>query len=46
MLRIGCEGVDWIQLAQHKIHWRVLVNTVMKLMDPIKSGEFPQQLRY
>jgi len=28
---IGCEDVKWIQLNQDGIHWRALVNTVMKL---------------
>jgi hypothetical protein len=23
---MGCEGVDWIQQAQHKILWRSVVN--------------------
>jgi hypothetical protein len=23
-----CEGVDWIELAQDRAQWRVLVNTV------------------
>jgi hypothetical protein len=25
----GCEGVDWIHLAQDRSQWRALVNTVM-----------------
>jgi hypothetical protein len=29
--RIGWEGVQWIQVAQDRDRWRVLVNTVMKL---------------
>jgi hypothetical protein len=28
---IGLEVVDWIQLAQDRDQWRVIVNTVMKL---------------
>jgi hypothetical protein len=28
---VGCEGVDWIHLAQDRIQWRAVVNTVMKL---------------
>jgi hypothetical protein len=28
---IGWDGVDWIDLAQDKDQWRVLVNTVMNL---------------
>jgi len=30
----GCEGVDWIQLAQDWVQWRAVVNTVMKLRVP------------
>ena len=28
---VGCGGVDWIQLAQDRDRWRVLVNAVMNL---------------
>jgi hypothetical protein len=28
---IGCDGVDWIDLAQNRDQWRALVNTVMNL---------------
>jgi hypothetical protein len=31
---IGCEGVDWIHLAQHRDQWRAVVNTVMNLRIP------------
>jgi hypothetical protein len=27
-------GMDWIDLAQDRDHWRALVNTVMKLRVP------------
>jgi hypothetical protein len=27
----GWDGMDWIDLAQDRDHWRVLVNTVMYL---------------
>ena len=26
---VGCEGMDWIELAQHRNRWRALVNAVM-----------------
>jgi hypothetical protein len=28
---IGWGGMDWIDLAQDRAHWRALVNTVMNL---------------
>jgi hypothetical protein len=31
---IGWDGVDWVDLAQVRDHWRALVNTVMKLRVP------------
>jgi hypothetical protein len=31
---IGWDGMDWIDLAQYRVHWRVLVNTVMSLLVP------------
>jgi hypothetical protein len=27
-------GMDWIDLVQHRDHWRAFVNTVMKLLVP------------
>jgi hypothetical protein len=31
---IGCDGVDWIDLAQDRDQWRALVNTIMSLRVP------------
>jgi hypothetical protein len=31
---IGWDGMDWIDLAQDRNHWRALVNTVMNLRVP------------
>jgi hypothetical protein len=37
---IGHEGVDWVQLAQDKSQWQVLVNTVMKCRVPYNAENF------
>jgi hypothetical protein len=31
---IGCDGMDWIDLAQDMNQWRVLMNTIMNLRAP------------
>jgi hypothetical protein len=33
-------GIDWIDLAQDRDRWRVVVNTVTNLRGSIKFGEF------
>jgi len=32
--QIGCKGVEWMYLVQHRDKWRALVNTVMNLRIP------------
>jgi hypothetical protein len=31
---VGCEIMDWIDLAQDRDRWRVLVNVIMNLLVP------------
>jgi hypothetical protein len=33
-------GMDWIDLAQDRDHWRALVNTVLKLRVASNAGKF------
>jgi len=31
---VGCWGMDWIEMAQHRDRWRALVTAVMNLRVP------------
>jgi hypothetical protein len=33
-LEVGCESLDWIELAQDRDRWRALVSAVMNLRVP------------
>jgi hypothetical protein len=37
---IGWEPLNWIHLAQDRVHWRAAVNTVMNLRSPQKAANF------
>jgi hypothetical protein len=37
---IGLECVDWIHLAQDRDQFQALVNTVMNIQAPLKTGNF------
>ena len=32
--KVGCGGMDWIELAQYRDRWRGLLNTVMNFLIP------------
>jgi hypothetical protein len=32
--KVGCGGVNWIDVVQDRDKWRALVNVVMKLLVP------------
>ena len=37
---MGCEGKDWINLAQDRARWRAFVNVVMNLWVPYNADNF------
>jgi len=37
---VGCGGMNWIEVAEDRERWRVLVNAVMNLRVPQNAGNF------
>jgi len=37
---VGCEDMDWIDLAQDRDRWWALVNAVMNIWIPYSAGNF------
>jgi hypothetical protein len=37
---VGCEGIDWNEMAQVRERWRALANAVMNLRVPQNAGNF------
>jgi hypothetical protein len=33
-MEIGCDSMDWVDVAQDRDQWRALVNTIMNLRLP------------
>jgi hypothetical protein len=38
--KVGCRGMDWIDLAQDRDRWQVVVKAVMNLRFPLNAGNF------
>jgi hypothetical protein len=41
---VGGGDVDWIGLAKDRNRWRVLVNSVLKLLVPLNAGKLSSGL--
>ena len=37
---VGCEGIEWVELAQVRDKWRAFINALMNLHVPYNAGNF------
>jgi len=37
---VGCEGMDWYDVAQDRVRWRALVNSSMNIRVPKNTVNF------
>jgi len=42
---LGCGGMDWIELAQDRYRWWILVNAVMNLQVPYNVENFVTNIK-
>jgi hypothetical protein len=43
--KVGCEGMEWIDLTQDRARWRAFVNAVMNLLVTQNVGKFLTSLK-
>jgi len=40
LIQTGCERVDWIHMAEGRVNWWTVLNTVTKILFPQTVGKF------